>query len=419
MSLPLVWLGRRGSTLIAGGAIRSFNQGAITVMLGVYLAEAGFSVVAIGAYFSAGAAGAAIFSLALAFVSERFRRRDLLVLFSLLAAMGVGSLALTTNVAFLAAFALMGSVTGDPGGSTGPTQPLLQASLAESAPADKRTETFGLYRIVQTLSRAGGALAASIPVGLAALGIAELTSFRVVFAGLAVLLIAMAGLFATLPTPATETARPRWTNPLKTESRRTIFTLTGLFTVDALGGALLLRSLIAYWFSTRFGLDLTDLALVFFGSELLSAASLWLATRLATRIGLINTMVFTHLPASFLLLGAAFAPSAWLAVTFWQARSLFSLMDIPARDSYTMAVVRPEERVAMASIHNLGRSAANTAGPSIATALWTTVSASAPLVGCAVLKIGYDLSLWYMFRNAPSPEEAARRTAAERQRRVR
>jgi MFS family permease len=145
--------------------------------------------------------------------------------------------------------------------------------------------------------------------------------------------------------------------------------------------------------------------------------SLWLAAKIANRIGLLNTMVFTHIPSSLFLLAAAFAPTAWLAVLFWQFRAFLAQMDNPTRDSYTMAVVGPEERVGMASVHMVGRSALGAAGPSATTVLWGMLSASAPLVGSAVLKIGYDLALYAMFRNVRPPEEVrrAQERAARRQ----
>ena len=148
--------------------------------------------------------------------------------------------------------------------------------------------------------------------------------------------------------------------------------------------------------------------MVFFLSHLLTAVSLWLAAKISNRFGLLNTMVFTHIPSSFFLIAAAFAPTAWAAILFWQIRSFLGQMDTPGRDSYTMAVVGPEERVAMASIHMVGRSGAGAFGPSATTALWSVFSAGVPLVSAAVLKIAYDLSLYAMFRNVRPPEEIER-----------
>jgi len=182
----------------------------------------------------------------------------------------------------------------------------------------------------------------------------------------------------------------------------------GLFGVDQFAGVLLVQSLIAYWFNTKFGLDLGSLALVFFASQALSATSLWIAAKLANRIGLINTMVFTHIPSSLFLIGAIFSPYAWLAIGLWQLRSFFGQMDVPTRDSYTMSVVGPEERVVMASIMGAGRSTFGVAGPPLATLLWTVVAASAPFVAGAALKISYDFMLFYMFCKVKPPEEVAK-----------
>jgi MFS family permease len=171
---------------------------------------------------------------------------------------------------------------------------------------------------------------------------------------------------------------------------------------------MVMQSLVAFWFSTKFGLDVSSLAFVFFLSHVLTAVSLWLAAKISNRFGLLNTMVFTHIPSSFFLIAAAFAPTAWAAILFWQLRSFLGQMDTPARDSYTMAVVGPEERVAMASIHMVGRSATGAVGPSATTALWSVFSAGVPLVSAAVLKIAYDLTLYAMFRNVRPPEEIER-----------
>ena len=180
---------------------------------------------------------------------------------------------------------------------------------------------------------------------------------------------------------------------------------------------MLIQSLVAYWFHTKFGLNLESLALVFALSHLLTACSLWMAAKIANRIGLLNTMVFTHIPSSLFLLAAAFAPTATLAIVFWQCRAFLAQMDVPTKDSYTMAVIRPEERVAMASIHLVGRSAAGAVGPTVTTAMWNVTAAWTPLVGSALLKIGYDLALYGMFRNVRPPEEEERlrkrREAAE------
>ncbi len=235
----------------------------------------------------------------------------------------------------------------------------------------------------------------------------EIYAYKAMFVGFALFLLAGALLYRLLSS-AVEVggSERRWVNPLRLPSRRLIFTLNGLFSVDHFSGSLFMQTLAAYWFYTRFGMELESLALVFFFSQLLAAISLWLAAKLANHIGLINTIVFTHIPASLFLIAVAFVPTAWIAVLLWQLRSFLAQMDVPTRQSYTMSVVQPNERVAMAGINSVGRSISGTAGPSVATALWSAFSASTPLIACGVLKIAYDLSLYFMFRNVKPPQEA-------------
>jgi MFS family permease len=305
--------------------------------------------------------------------------------------------------------AFLGSISGGGGAAAGGgVQPLEQASLPDTAPSEKRTDLFAIYGIVGTGSAALGALAAGLPtIYQNAFGMSEIYAYKIMFVGFAFFLLVGALLYSLLSSSVEVSSSERhWVNPLRLPSRRLIFTLTGLFSVDHFAGSLVLQSLAAYWFYTRFGLELESLALVFFFSQLLAAISLWLAAKLANRIGLINTMVFTHIPSSLFLIAVPFAPTAWIAVLLWQLRSFLGQMDVPTRQSYTMSVVQPNERVAMASIHIVGRSVSGTAGPSVATALWSAFSASAPLIACGILKIVYDLSLYFMFRNVKPPQEA-------------
>ncbi|MDA1035809.1 MAG: MFS transporter, partial [Chloroflexi bacterium] len=375
-ALAADWVSRDGKLLIAASSVRALGQGFLSVSLAVYLADIGLTILEIGAFFTVGAAGVSFFAIAVAFVSEKLGRKRLLVSLTLTSSLAFVALILSDNLIVLAVFAFLGAVSGGSGGAMGATQPLVQASLAETAPDTRRTDTFALYRIVNTFSRAIGALAAGLPVVFASVfGLDAVDSFRIVLVGLTASLVLVALFYAALTPPPATGPRSGFTNPLRLPNRRRIFVLSGLFSMDSLGGSLLITSLAAYWFHTKFGFDLGELSLVFFASELLTATSMWFAAKIANRIGLLNTMVFTHIPASLFLLGAAFSPTAWLAVGFWQLRAFFSQMDVPTRDSYIMAVVNREERVAMASMQQLGRSAASTAGPSISTALWTGISA--------------------------------------------
>jgi MFS family permease len=388
-------------------ALSTCAHGSIAVLIALYLDKLGFGLIQIGLFLSAGVAGSAVLAFITTLVSERVGRRRLLVLFTLLSASAGLALVFTSNYPTLLLFAFVGSISGAVGGASGSTQPLEQASLPDTAPSEKRTDLFAIYRIIGLSGVAIGTLAAGLPpIYEKVLGVTEIDSFRIVFIGITLFLL-IAAIFYRLLSPAVEAggAEQKWINPLRLPSRRIIFTLTGLFSLDHFAGSLFMQSLAAYWFYSKFGLELESLALVFFFSQILAAISLWLAAKLANRIGLINTMVFTHIPSSLFLIAAAFAPVAWLAILFWQLRSFLSMMDVPTRDSYTMSVVQPNERVAMAGIHIVGRSISGTFGPSIATSLWQVFSATVPLLGCAILKITYDLSLYFMFRNVKPPQE--------------
>jgi predicted MFS family arabinose efflux permease len=234
------------------------------------------------------------------------------------------------------------------------------------------------------------------------------TSFQVVFGGYIPLSVLVALCCSQLsPHIEVTTGEARWVNPLKLPSRTRIMTLASLFAVDSFGTGLIGQSLASYWFVTRFGIPPEELGLVFFASHVLTAISLWVAARLASRIGLVNTMVFTHIPSSLLLVAIPFLPDARLAVLFWLVRAFFVQMDAPTSQSYTMAVVGPQERSAMAAATSVSRSAGIAAGPAAATALWGAASASAPFVVGGMVKIIYDLTLWVLFRQVKPPEEAS------------
>jgi MFS family permease len=403
------WISRDGRVIILAGGLRSFGAGFAVVVLGVYLGDLGLSLGQIGAFFTAGVAGSALLTSAVGFMAGRTGMRTMFIGVTLLQAAPVAALVLSDDAGVLAGAAFVGAISGVAG--RGPVQPLEQASLAVAAGVRRRTDVFAVYRIVSTGAAAFGALAAGLaPVIAVAFGISSLDAQKVMIVAYGVCLLAAEGLYLLVSKEAGAPAASDavWTNPLKLKSRGIILKLTVLFGVDHFAGAMLVQSLVAYWFNTRFGFELGSLAWIFFVSNLLSAISLFLAAKLANRFGLINTMVFTHIPSSLFMIGAAFAPFGWLAVALWQARSFLSQMDVPTRDSYTMAIVGPEERVAMASISLTGRSVAGTAGPVAATALWQGLSAAAPFVACGVIKIAYDLSLYAVFRNVRPPEEQAR-----------
>ena len=407
----LAWIGPDARLITAARGTRTFSQSFISVIIALYLAELGFSLVQIGLILTVGVAGVSFFAFLVGLISVKVGRRRLLVFFSLMAAASGLAMYFTEAFVPMMVIAFLGSLsTGGGGGGESPAQPLELAILPDTTTSVRRTDIFAIYSIVARTGTFLGALAAGLPVLLQDyMGLSVVPSFKVMFLGFALCQIAGAVLYGFISPNVEATAtQQQWQNPLKLKSRRRIFTLTGLFSVDTFTTSMVMQSLMAYWFYTKFGLTLESLAFVFAFSHLLTASSLWIAAKLSNRIGLLNTMVFTHIPSSFFLLAAAFAPSATLAIVFWQCRAFLSQMDVPTKDSYTMAVVNADERVAMASIHMVSRSAAGAIGPTVTTAIWSITSAWAPLVGSAVLKIGYDLSLYFMFRNVRPPEEEER-----------
>jgi len=406
-SLPLRWINRDGKLIILSRGICTFARSYVAIIIALYLDKLGFSLIQVGLFLSTGVAGAAFFAFIVSLISEKIGRRRLLIIFTLLSAITGLALVVINSYLPLLLFAFLGSINGGGGGKGGPAQPLEQASLADTVPSKKRNDLYAIYGIVSVVGTALGALAAGLPAFLQSrFELSEMYAYKVMFIGFSLTLLVGAILYGLLSSDVEAGgSKQQWINPLTLPSRRIIFTLTGLFSLDSFAGSLFMESLAAYWFYTKFGMQLETLALVFFFSHLLSAISLWLAAKLANWIGLINTMVFTHIPASLFLIVATFAPTAWIAILFWQLRAFFSQMDNPTRESYTMSIVNPEERVAMAGINIVGRSVAGVVGPSIGTILWHTFAASVPLVSSAVLKIAYDISLYFMFRNVKPPQE--------------
>jgi MFS family permease len=331
----------------------------------------------------------------------------MLIVLSLLTSLTGLALATTDNVLLLGAAAFAGSF-GPMAGGGGGIGPLEQAILAVSAPPRRRTDVFALYSVVGTAAASLGALASGLPALVPRSFVATAASaFRLLFLGHAGAALLIALLYGRL-SARIEVARgqARWANPFRLPSRRRIFTLSALFAADSFGTGLVVESLASYWFFTRFGLQVDSLGPLFAASSVLTAVSLWVAARLARRIGLLNTMVFTHIPSSLFLIAMVVAPAAWLAVLFWLLRAFFAQMDVPTSQSYTMAVVGPAERTAMASAATVCRSAGLAAGPTAAAALWAATSATVPFVLGALVKISYDLTLWRLFRRVSPPEES-------------
>jgi len=281
--------------------------------------------------------------------------------------------------------------------------PLEHAVLARSATDDRRTHIFARYSLIGALAMAAGSLAASLPDFLVASGATKLGAFRAMFYAYAALGVASAALYRRVPHARGEERAPP--TPLG-PSRATVYRLAALFSIDAFAGGFVAQSLLVLWLFERFDLSLSAAGLFFFWSSTLSAFSYPVAAWIARRVGLVNTMVFTHIPSSLFLIMAAFSPNLYLALGLLLLRSALSQMDVPTRTSYVMAVVTPAERPAAASITAVPRSLASAISPAISGLLLTTAFSGLPLVVCGTLKIAYDLALLYSFRHIKPPEEA-------------
>jgi len=407
--LLLDWVPRDAWLIMVARCSRVLGQSSIAVLLGIYLNSLGFNLMQIGSFISVGLAGGAVFSLVVALFSNIIGRRKLLTIFAV--ATGISGLLLTTtdNYLLLITIAFLGSFSMA-GPASGPIQPLEQASISQTIDSNRRTDLFALYGILSSGATAIGTLASGLPVIFqTSLGIHEATSFRLMFFGFAICSI-FAGLMYALLSSDVEisSGSKRWSNPLTLPSKKMIFTLAGLFSLDSAATRLIVQSLVALWFYSKFDIELSSVAVIFFGSHLASATSLWVAAKLANRIGLLNTMVFTHIPAVAILFIVPMLSSASLAAILWLIRGFFSLMDVPTKQSYTMAIVSPEERSAMAGLQGVGQNLAGTISPFLATILWSTFAAWVPFFFSGTLKALYLSSLYFQFRKVPTPEEANR-----------
>ena len=399
--------------------LRSLAYGLIAVLLGVALASEGFTPVAIGILITLSLIGDVVGTYVIGLVTDTWGRRRVLVLLALLMA-GTGVVfALATSYPVLLLAAFFGTL-GTSASETAPFLPIDQAMIAQVTAPERRTVLYARYNLVASLSVAVGALAAGLPDLLARLGLPLASGIRLLFGVYAVLALSVAGL-STLLSPQVEVSThapiqaqrlgPRLVPPLGS-SRGVVWRLTALFGLDALAGGLVVQSLMALFFHLRFGVPLTTLSVLFFGANLLSALSFLAAVPLARHFGLLNTMVFTHLPSNVLLALVALAPAFPFAATLLLLRQALSQMDVPTRQAYTMALVAPEERTAAASVTSLARSVGSASSPALSGMLLqgSLLVFGLPFILAGMLKAAYDCSLWLLFRNVRLQEEEIRST---------
>jgi MFS family permease len=396
------------SLLIGTRALRMFAYGFLSVILALHLTDLGLSEAQIGITFTVALAGGTLITMVVSLFADHWGRRRALILFGAL--MAISGVALATVRSFwgLLVVAALGTISPS-GYEIGPFQSLEQAALS-SAGGPVRVRLFSWYNLAGSLAVAlGGLVVGILPRLLVIAGSAHSPQQVLVWAFTAVAIVL--ALVYRLLSPDVEASGAAPAAPASLglrESRGAILRLSALFGVDALAGGLILQSLVAYWFTQRFGVPLEHLGLVFFGTNLLSAISFLVAAPLAERFGLLNTMVFTHLPSNLLLIVVAFMPTWPLAVGALLLRHALSQMDVPTRQAYTMVLVTPEERAAAAGMTNAVRTGAAAFSPTISGIAFQTAQLGLPFILSGALKSIYDVTLWLMFRAVPLREAATR-----------
>ena len=390
--------------LLIGRALRAFADGYVSLLLPVYLIALGFGPFAVGVVATATLLGSGVLTLVVGLHAHRFQYRTLLILAAtLMAATGVGFAAVTDFWPLLA-IAFIGTLNPSSGGVS-VFLPLEHAVISRAVGDSERTGAFARYSLVGSLVAAVGALFAAAPdLLIARLGISTKAALQAMFVLYSLFGVAAALMYAQLPRD--KSGEHAQASRALTKSKRMVYKLAALFSLDAFAGGLILDSMLVLWLFDRFQLSVAVAGTIFFWTGLLSAFSFLVAVRIARRIGLVNTMVFTHLPSSVFLILVPFMPSLGWAIGLLLARSALSQMDVPTRTSYVMAIVPPEERPAAASMTSVPRSFASAVAPLLAGSLLTVSSFGWPLVIAGSLKIAYDLMLLYTCRHVQPPEEA-------------
>jgi len=381
--------------LLQGRALRAFADGYVAVLLPAYLIALGLGTWEVGLLATATLLGSALATLAIGTWGHRFHHGSMLLGAALLMALTGFAFAASSTFWPLLLVAFVGTLNPS-SGDVSLFLPLEHARIAEAADGETRTSLFARYSLLGSLLSAFGALAAALPTLISVwTDVSALGALRSMFVLYGVIGCLVWLLYRRLPKPHEEERKePAPLGP----SRGIVVRLAMLFSLDSFAGGLVVNSLLALWLFERFDMSVASAGQFFFWSGLCTAASQLAAPRLAKRIGLLNTMVFTHIPASLCLIAAAFTPSLGLALGLLIIRSLLSQMDVPARSAFVMSVVTPSERAAAASFTLVPKSLASAAAPTIGGALFAAGLLAAPLVACGVLKIAYDLTIWRSFR---------------------
>lgn len=410
MNLILNWLTRDGKLLLAARIMRTFGYGFLSIIIAIYLRLLGFDNIQIGLLLGSALVNSVIFTLFASFYADRIGRRRLLIIYASLMSVSGLIFTITDNyfLLILAAFIGTMNVTGS---ETGAFLTIEQATLPQTIRNKQMMNTaFALYNMVGTFSMSVGILLSGLPSLLQEqfYGLSQIESIKGLF-----ILYTLLGLFVIIiyimlsrDIEVKQEAKRTIKQTLSPRSKQIVAKLSTLFAVDSFAGGFVIQSVISLWFFTRFGADLAALSYIFSAANVITALSYIAAAKIADRIGLVNTMVFTHLPSNILLILVAFAPSLQLAVILYLIRMTMSQMDVPTRQSYIVAIVSEDERTAASGLTNVSRNIAQTISPSLFGYIFqSSLSLAAPFVLGGVIKIIYDLVLYFNFRNIKPKDE--------------
>jgi len=414
MNLILNWLTRDGKLLLAARIMRTFGYGFLSIIIAIYLRLLGFDNIQIGLLLGSALVNSVIFTLFASFYADRIGRRRLLIIYASLMSVSGLIFTITDNyfLLILAAFIGTMNVTGS---ETGAFLTIEQATLPQTIRNKQMMNTaFALYNMVGTFSMSAGILLSGLPSLLQEqiYGLSQIESIKGLF-----ILYTLLGLFVIIiyimlsrDIEVKQEAKRTIKQTLSPRSKQIVAKLSTLFAVDSFAGGFVIQSVISLWFFTRFGADLAALSYIFSAANVITALSYIAAAKIADRIGLVNTMVFTHLPSNILLILVAFAPSLQLAVILYLIRMTMSQMDVPTRQSYIVAIVSEDERTAASGLTNVSRNIAQTISPSLFGYIFqSSLSLAAPFVLGGVIKIIYDLALYLNFRNIKPNDELYRK----------
>lgn len=409
MNFSLDWLSRDGKLLLTARILRTFGYGFLSVVIAIYLRFLGFNDIQIGLLLGSTLVNSVIFTVFASFYADRIGRRRFLVIYASLMSISGLIFTFSDNYFLLIIAALIGTINVT-GSETGTFLTIEQAILPQTIRDKKKMNTiFALYNMVGTFAMSAGIILSGLPSLLQEqyFGTSHVESFKILFIlySLLGLVVMIVYLMISKNIEIKPGIKKSLTETLSPRSKKIVGKLSALFAVDSFAGGFVIQSVVSLWFFTKFGADLTTLSYIFSAAGILTALSYIAAAKIADKIGLVNTMVFTHIPSNVLLIIVAFAPTLQLAIILYLIRMGLSQMDVPTRQSYIVAIVDEDERTAASGLTNVSRNIAQTVSPSVIGYIFQSFLAlSGPFVLGGAIKIIYDLALYFNFRNIKSKD---------------